>query len=200
MKAFLPSLLLLMLFNSFLTTNSSVLPKESELTRDSNESIIINTSGSYEETYIHVDNNWTLTEAKSWCYKLGNTYYIENVSIDSGANSGILIENSDEYFVLKNCTVKGSLIGIYLRNANNGTIDGALSTKDGMSFDGTTGGIVTPLNIPNDNGAIFLRYKPKDFTNTQFLVYGLGATINRFYLIQAGTTLQLIRGDLSDVG
>ena len=55
--------------------------------------IQLKNSGMYDLNFIHVDNNWSDTaDNENWCFFDGNSYIIENVTIDaSGSNYGILI-------------------------------------------------------------------------------------------------------------
>ncbi|MCJ7647897.1 MAG: right-handed parallel beta-helix repeat-containing protein, partial [Candidatus Lokiarchaeota archaeon] len=86
---------------------------------------------------IHVNNNWTETVATyDWVTgsgTWGDPYLIEDITIDAqGSGSGILIENTDEYFIIRNCTIhdtslwnyvtEGYNAGIKLYNTNNGKI------------------------------------------------------------------------------
>ena len=86
---------------------------------------------------IHVDNNWTETVVTyDWVTGSGtwtDPYVIEDITIDAqGSGSGILIENTDEYFIIRNCTIydtsqwnyvtEGYDAGIKLENTDNGTI------------------------------------------------------------------------------
>lgn len=77
---------------------------------------------------IHVDNNWSYTQGNySWCTGSGtfpDPYVIEDLIIDGeGSRNCILIENSNEYFKIENCTVYNSgdvpYAGIRLSNVNN---------------------------------------------------------------------------------
>jgi len=77
---------------------------------------------------IHIKDNWSDVRAADICNGSGtyyNPYVIEDLIIDGGGSgSGILIENSEEYFVLKNCTIFNSGItwndaGIRLLNVDN---------------------------------------------------------------------------------
>ena len=85
--------------------------------------------------FIHVDNNWSLTEQTyDWCTGNGswsNPYVIENVTINAqNSSNGILIENSNtDYFILRNNTLVNSSrgvswgdAGIKLFNSQRGTI------------------------------------------------------------------------------
>ena len=76
---------------------------------------------------IHVDNNWTLavgaeiaTGTGSW----GDPFVIKDMVIDGGqADYGIHIANNNSYYRIENCTVYNcNISGIFLSNANNGTV------------------------------------------------------------------------------
>ena len=88
-------------------------------------------SEGYIESFIHiVGTNWTNTLTKPWCYDDNGVYIIENVTIDASSSptgSGILIENSNVDFIIRNCTLynagtASTNAGIMLRNVNNGII------------------------------------------------------------------------------
>jgi len=81
---------------------------------------------------IHIDNNWTDAEAVGICTGNGtysDPYVIEDLVIDGGGSgrfpnytSCILIENSDVYFKIVNCTLFNSDEGISMINTNSGQI------------------------------------------------------------------------------
>jgi parallel beta-helix repeat protein len=86
---------------------------------------------------IHVNNNWSETVVTydwvSGSGTWGDPYVIEDITIDAqGSGSGILIENTDEYFIIRNCTIydvpdsysvsTGYNAGIRLYDTNNGMI------------------------------------------------------------------------------
>ncbi|MBY9002480.1 MAG: right-handed parallel beta-helix repeat-containing protein [Candidatus Lokiarchaeota archaeon] len=82
-------------------------------------------------TTISVDNNWTAVEAAhDWCTGEGTEsepYLIENVTIDAqGSGSCIKIQNSNDYFIIQNCSLyhSGSIpnAGITLYKVTNGKI------------------------------------------------------------------------------
>jgi parallel beta-helix repeat protein len=84
----------------------------------------LNDSKGYNEFYIHIDGNWSLTASTyDWCSGDGswdNPYLIENVTINCvGTGSGILINNSnDDYFIIRNCTIlDANGIGVYSQYA-----------------------------------------------------------------------------------
>ncbi|MCK4381166.1 MAG: right-handed parallel beta-helix repeat-containing protein, partial [Candidatus Lokiarchaeota archaeon] len=74
-------------------------------------------------------NNWTWAEGESWFGggngTIHNPYIIENVTIDVNSNYDfcIRVNNSNKYFIIRNCTVsKAYLTGIALWNVNNSKI------------------------------------------------------------------------------
>lgn len=84
---------------------------------------------------IHIDNNWTDAKNAGICTGSGtysDPYVIKDLVIDGeGSGSSILIENSNEYFKIKNCTVYNCEgysypdnynAGIKLKKVNNGTL------------------------------------------------------------------------------
>jgi len=114
---------------------------------------------------IHIDNNWTAAKTALICTGNGTysePYIIEDLEIDvEGSGNCILIENSDVYFKIENCTVynsgpsyhnagirlsnvNNSLIisnncssnyyGIYLLECNNNTISGNNATNNGRGI------------------------------------------------------------------
>ncbi len=91
-------------------------------------------SDTYTETFIHVDEtnnnlNWSYTAANNdWCYYENGHYIIENVTLTAvGSGSGILIENSNVTFIIRNCNVTNTGTGAYdagieMINTSNGTL------------------------------------------------------------------------------
>ncbi|MHA1190671.1 MAG: NosD domain-containing protein [Promethearchaeota archaeon] len=84
---------------------------------------------------IYVNNNWTETVSMynyvSGSGTWGDPYLIEDITIDAqNSGSGILIENTDEYFIIRNCTIYDTSqwngvsydAGIKLYYTDNGTI------------------------------------------------------------------------------
>jgi len=81
---------------------------------------------------IHIDNNWTDAWSAGICTGNGtysDPYVIEDLEIDGeGSGNSILIENSNVYFKIVNCTLYntewGSEAGIGLLNVNNSQLIG----------------------------------------------------------------------------
>jgi len=72
---------------------------------------------------IHIDNNWSAAKDAGICIGNGTysePYVIEDLIIDGGGRgSCILIENSDMYFKIENCTSYNSGTGIRLSHVTN---------------------------------------------------------------------------------
>ncbi len=100
-------------------------------TKDNLDNGVLKSSTFWTLNPIHIDNNWTETNnTNTWCNGKGTftePYVIENVTID-GKNSDycLLIENTDEFFIIRNCTFdntsKSIGSGIYLNYVHNGTL------------------------------------------------------------------------------
>ena len=127
------------------------------------------------EFKIHVDNNWSETEATyEWCSGSGtwsDPYIIENVIVNGG-NSGspILIENSKVYFRIKNCTFYNSGSGYYpllneggikMVNVTKGTIinNTAFDNRVGMVLDNSENNTLSGNTPNNNNGEGILLYR-----------------------------------------
>ncbi|MFW9874837.1 MAG: NosD domain-containing protein [Candidatus Thorarchaeota archaeon] len=96
---------------------------------------------------IHIKNNWSDAKTAGLCTGSGtfsDPYVIEDLTIDAGGNgSAILIENSNVYFTIKNCTIINSKIGE------------PLSQGAGISLGGVGNGTVINNNITlNDIGIL----------------------------------------------
>jgi parallel beta-helix repeat protein len=126
-------LLVLMLINlSFLTMDY-----ENDINNDFSNEIDKNLKISGISEKIHINNNWSDAKAAGICTGSGtytDPYVIKDLIIDAEElGSCILIENSNDYFKIDNCTVQNSEgysyfqpekrgAGIKLINAHNGTI------------------------------------------------------------------------------
>ena len=123
-----------------------ILSSESEITTDSKETSSVDENlevvteikkAMYWDnlTYIHIDGNWSDAAAlpSSWCQGSGtwqDPYIIENVTLDASSSptgSGILIENTNDYFIIRNCTISNPVdsldAAIYITHSHNGTIE-----------------------------------------------------------------------------
>jgi len=101
---------------------------------------------------IHIDNNWTAAKALGIC--TGNGTYMEpygivDLVIDAG-NSGncILIENSNMYFKIENCTLYYSGPGLYNAGIKlNNVLNGHLINNDCSTNYGVGIGLYQSQNI-----------------------------------------------------
>ena len=106
---------------------------------------------------IHIDNNWTASKSAGIC--TGNStysepYVIEDLVIDANnTGSCILIENSDVYFKIENCTLFNAIeVGIRLIYVNNSQLIGnnCSSNLIGIQLYNSTTNTISG-NIANDN-------------------------------------------------
>ncbi len=111
---------------------------------------------------IHIDNNWTAAKAAGICTGNGTyfePYVIDDLVIDSEfSGSCILIENSDVYFKIENCTLFkaysfGDNAGIELYYANNGNLtnNNCSNNAEGIRLYRSNNNTVSG-NIVNHNG------------------------------------------------
>ncbi|MFW9948437.1 MAG: nitrous oxide reductase family maturation protein NosD, partial [Candidatus Odinarchaeota archaeon] len=133
--------------------------------------IDLKSSYEYIESFIHVFGNWSATTSEPWCSGEGswsNPYIIENVAIDasnSPTDYGIYIQDSNVFFIIKNCKVYNSLdYGIYLESVNNSKlINNNCSNNDypGIAILYECSNNTIQGNIVNDNrydGIYFWQY------------------------------------------
>jgi len=73
---------------------------------------------------IIIQNNYELNQtASSGNGTLSNPYIIEDKDIDANGNTfGILINNTNKFFSLINCTVFNASYGVFLHNVSKGTV------------------------------------------------------------------------------
>ncbi len=112
---------------------------------------------------IHVDNNWTDTRDAGICTGNGiysDPYVIEDLVIDGGdSGSCILIENSNVYFKIENCTLYNASqdsAGIKLQTVSNGLLinNNASNNNDlGISLNYSDNNIISG-NVANNNGGL----------------------------------------------
>ena len=118
---------------------------------------------------IHIDNNWTAAKAAGICTGSGSysdPYVIQNLEIDGeGSGSCILIENSDVYFKIEDCTLYNSEdhpnAGILLNNTDNGfLIYNNISNNNGYGIYvySSSNNEISGNNANNNGGGISLSY------------------------------------------
>ncbi|MFX1358990.1 MAG: NosD domain-containing protein [Promethearchaeota archaeon] len=140
------------------------------------------------------DYLWITAAAEDWCSGSGtwsNPYVIENVTFNANnAGSGLLIRNSNKYFIVRNCTFhnSGSFTGEYndaglsLNNTKNGKlIDNECSFNNGygISLDWNSDNNTVEGNILKNNsidGAI-LRYSYNITFSRNTAIFNVGTGI-----------------------
>ncbi|UCD01221.1 MAG: right-handed parallel beta-helix repeat-containing protein [Promethearchaeota archaeon] len=132
-------------------------------------------SGYWVLDFIHVKGNWTQTNSTfDWCSGSGteiDPYLIENVVIDGqNSSSCIIIENTREYFEIKNCTLYNAGAeqipeydcGIRIENCSNGKlINNNISFNNfiGMYLDDCNNTVIQGNNVShNEWSAIYLLF------------------------------------------
>ncbi len=100
----------------------------------------------------------------------GNPYVIENYIIDASGfgTNGLSIENTDVYFILRNCTITNAgsnMAGINLKNVTNAKIinNTVKSNSRGIFLDYSYNNTLTNNTATNNNFGIYLYYS--DYNN-----------------------------------
>ncbi len=91
--------------------------KDTDSVRERTNNTIKN-SGFWTVPRIHINGNWSATNTTyDWCYGKGTLtepYIIENITVNAGGvGSCIFIENTADYFIIRNCTFINSGPGVY---------------------------------------------------------------------------------------
>ena len=156
---------------------------------------------------IHIDGNWSATESTyDWCTGTGtweDPYLIENVTVDAqNSGSSIFIENTDDYFIIHNCTIingeaSGGQAGIKLNYVSNGTINQNMITENyaGMYLSNVENITVIDNDIIDNAGqGIVLFHSNKNFILENFQTgsnyYGLFLNANSNNNSIIGNTFQ----------
>ncbi|UCD00797.1 MAG: right-handed parallel beta-helix repeat-containing protein [Promethearchaeota archaeon] len=107
---------------------------------------------------IHIQNdNWSATPLPWIQIGLGteiNPHIIENLTINGrGAGNGIFIENSNDYFIVRNCTIYNCSIGIRLDNTNYGTLtnNNCSNNNDGIGLNNNCHNNTISENFASNN-------------------------------------------------
>jgi len=145
---------------------------------------------------IHIDYNWSYTEGNyTWCTGSGtypDPYVIQDLIIDGGDGSEgncILIENSDVYFRIENCTVYNTVVwgsghaGIRLYNTSNGQLieNDCFSNSEGIYLLDSNNNTVSGNNVSNCYKGIYLS------TSNENIISGNNISGNSNY--QGGITI-----------
>ncbi|KKM74451.1 hypothetical protein LCGC14_1400180 [marine sediment metagenome] len=164
---------LLLFFVSFSNIiNSNIIRDNFGTGLGENEIFQIKTASFWNLPYIHINDNWSLTEQTyAWVSGNGtwnNPYVIENVTINAqNSTNCILIENSNtDYFILRNNTLVNSSrgvswgdAGIKLFNSQRGTIinnDASFNNGNGILLSNSHNNSIienTALNNSDQLGA-----------------------------------------------
>jgi parallel beta-helix repeat protein len=163
--------------------------------------IISGTAGSQDnypiwtfQSPIHIDDspaspiNWAWAETQPWCSGSGTfsePYIIDGLNITArGVANGILIENSNKYFIVQNCKLfeSGSGdydAGIHLNHVGNGTIinnNCSFNNNYGIYLDFSDNNTVSGNTANNNsNYGIYLLYSDNN------IVSGNTAIDNKYY-------------------
>ena len=137
-------IVLILIFNIFIISDGSISQKYSESDTSNINNRSIKNSDYWNLSPISINGsaggvgaqNWTWALNEGWCTGNGtfnNPYKIENITVDGGGMyKPLYICDSDKYFIIRNCTLRGALFiadhyywvgGITLDNVTNGIID-----------------------------------------------------------------------------
>jgi len=139
---------------------------------------------------IHINNNWSDVKTAGICTGEGiesNPYIIKNMIIDGGGlASGILIENTEEHFIITNCYINNTGddyhdAGIKLDNVENGQLIN--NTVQGKAFgiwlNRSDNNIILGNTLRNKRG-LHVGYC---FDNTIYLNNFIATQVNTFILL-----------------
>ena len=124
------------------------------------------------------NNSWAGNGTQS------NPYVIENYDINASSAHGIWIENTNIYFIIRNCTIydgKSSYkYGIYLCYVTNGKINNVTSYNnyDGICLESSSNNNITSNHIYNNHAGIWLWDGPNNILRNNILennTYNFGA-------------------------
>ena len=130
---------------------------------------LLDTSALKSHGIIHINGNSQFTSSNGVISGAGsknNPYIIENWSIDAkGTNHGIWIENTNSYFVIRNCFIYNATdryrCGIFLRNTRNGGVENnrIASNYYGIQLYNSDYNLISNTTCnSNSNDGILLRY------------------------------------------
>jgi len=121
----------------------------------------LDTSDSWNLPFkIIIDGNWSQTrDTYDWCDGSGtlvDPFVIENVTIN-GQNSGnrIIVQNTNDYFSINNCTFYNSSTGMRLINVNYGTINNCSvfdNNDNGIYLDQCSNNIILNCSVYENSG------------------------------------------------
>jgi len=85
----------------------------------------------------------------------------------------------------------GGVLSDVSNNGNNGTINGAISTLEGMSFDGVDDYVSTSFSETLSTWSISCRFKPKTISSNSYIVDARESTSNRMLFLFTGSQLEV---------
>ncbi|MBC7080844.1 MAG: right-handed parallel beta-helix repeat-containing protein [Thermoplasmatales archaeon] len=91
----------------------------------------------------------------------GNPYIIRNYEINALSEDGIRIENTNVYFMIRNCKIYNGKRGIYFKNVTNGIVENVdcYENLEGIAFNGSTNNQIRNSNFYNNHyGGIYFYY------------------------------------------
>ncbi|MCG2826264.1 MAG: right-handed parallel beta-helix repeat-containing protein, partial [Thermoplasmatales archaeon] len=106
-----------------------------------------------------------------------NPYIIQNYDINANTTHGIHIENTDVYFVIRDCRIhdgkSNENFGIFLCSVENGTIDNATSydNKNGICLNSSNNNSITNCFVYNNSHNGILLYSSSNNNITNCSVY-----------------------------
>ena len=118
----------------------------------------INKAGHWQLGSINIDDNWSFfNETYDWCSYKDGVYIIENVTIDANNpfNGGIIISDTDDPFIIKNCTIYNSYA------SENSAAIKLIRVKNGILIDN---------NFSNNNGNGIMTVLSENITIKQNIV------------------------------
>lgn len=131
-----------------------------QLNDQNNTKLKIHNAGEWLINSVYVNGNWAyINETYEWCFYRDGFFIIENVTINEQHNHGIIIANTQEPFIIRNCTIHNSVAGedsaaIKFISVKKGKILGNnLSRNNGNGILTTMSKNITiQHNLINDNG------------------------------------------------
>ncbi len=117
---------------------------------------------------LYISGNTTFaSQAEAWGWAgngtAWNPYIIENYDIDASTADGIYIENTDAYFIIRNCTIHDGNHGIYFNNVQHTKIENCTIYNNhyGIYLNSSSNIIIQVTNhVYNNSYGIYLNSSP----------------------------------------
>ncbi|MCG2825753.1 MAG: right-handed parallel beta-helix repeat-containing protein, partial [Thermoplasmatales archaeon] len=141
---------------------NSATPKSSSKTLTSHDPIYIDGNTAFAENAS--TEGWAGDGTEGNPYILQNPYITENYNINASTAHGIYIENTDVYFIIRNCTIYDGKSnqngGIYFYNVTNGKIDNVTSYNNayGIYTYSSSNNNINANYVYNNSLGIYLSY------------------------------------------